>query len=89
MYTSGKAFLSCLTISANKKVLKGYLPIGPYGYRDGNLILTALTTGRVPLINATKSLGFVLAQVVLTLAWASANFQPCGHVSKNDLYRVC
>ena len=40
--------------------------------RDGNLILTALTIGRVPLINATKSLGFVLAQVVLTLAWASA-----------------
>ena len=44
--------------------------------RDGNLILTALTTGRVLLINATKSLGFVLPQVVLTLEWASANFQP-------------
>ena len=39
--------------------------------RDGNLILTALAIGRVPLINATKSLGFVLAQVVLTLACAS------------------
>ena len=39
--------------------------------RDGNLILTALAIGRVPLINATKSLGFVLAQVVLTLAGAS------------------
>ena len=42
-----------------------------YFHRDGKLILTALATGRVPLINATKSLGFVLAQVVLTLAWAS------------------
>ena len=39
--------------------------------RDGNLILTALATGRVPFITATKNLGFVLAQVVLTLAWAS------------------
>lgn len=39
--------------------------------RDGNLILTALAIGRVPSINATKSLGFLLAQVVLTLAWAS------------------
>ena len=35
--------------------------------RDGNF-LTALAIGRVPLINATKSL--VLSQVVLTLAWA-------------------
>ena len=40
-------------------------------FRDGNLILTALAIGRVPLINATKSLGFVLAQAVLTLAWVS------------------
>ena len=47
--------------------------------RDGNLILTALAIGRVLLINATKSLGFVLAQVVLTLEWASAYFQPCEH----------
>ena len=39
--------------------------------RDGNLILTALAIGRVLLINATKSLGFVLAQVVLSLTWAS------------------
>ena len=42
--------------------------------RDGNLILTALAIGRVPLINSTKSLRFLLAQVVLTLAWA------CGQV---------
>ena len=39
--------------------------------RDGNLILTALAIGGVPLINAAKSLGFVLAQEVLKLAWAS------------------
>ena len=39
--------------------------------RDGNLSLTALASGRVPLINATKRQRFALAQVVLTLAWAS------------------
>ena len=33
--------------------------------------LTALAIVQVPLINATKSPGFVLAQEVLTLAWAS------------------
>ena len=43
----------------------------PHQYRDGKLIFTALAIGRVPLINATKRLRFVLAQVVLTLAWAS------------------
>ena len=54
-----------------------YLPLGLRGWdnhgynRDGNLILTALAIGRVPLINAIKSLAFVVAQVVLTLAWAS------------------
>ena len=42
-----------------------------------SLILTALAIGQVPLINATKRLRFVLAEVVLTLEWASANFQPC------------
>ena len=41
-----------------------------------SLILTALAIGQVPLINATKRLRFVLAEVVLTLEWASANFQP-------------
>ena len=39
-------------------------------YRDGNLILTALANGWVPLINATRSLGFVLVQVVFALAQA-------------------
>ena len=33
--------------------------------------MTALASGRVPLINATKRQRFALAQVVLTLAWAS------------------
>ena len=33
--------------------------------------MTALAIWHVPLINATKSLGFVLAQVALTLTWAS------------------
>lgn len=39
--------------------------------RDGNLVLTAPTIGRVSFIDTTKNPRFVLAQDVSTLAWAS------------------
>ena len=44
--------------------------------RDGNLILIALSIGRVTLINAAKNQQFPLAQDSLTLTWGSANFHP-------------
>ena len=46
-------------------------------FKEGNLGLTALSIGLVPLINARKMLRFVLAQVVLTLAWTSGRVLIC------------
>ena len=34
-------------------------------------------TKRTPITQNAKNLQFVLAKLVLTLAWASANFHPC------------
>ena len=67
---------TCLSLPKHLFVLLSLLMDSTLYYNHSITILhfngfIDLAIGRVPLINATKSLGFLLAQVVLTLAWAS------------------
>ena len=68
---------------------KGTQALNLKNSRDDNLILTALAIGRVPLLNATKSLEFVLAQVVLTLTWASGRVLISNPVIQAELFKFC